>query len=131
MRKKRYYEEIKKYAELAQKYHFNSSFVNNDDFDNTRIALINEIRRFLKYTEVEYLTKETDAARHENEELLRRRDKTQRLLDKITEREYIETEDYANSYYELRFFGRFTSWQMVIVIVLCAVAIMLRHYFIS
>lgn len=93
--------------------------------------MINEIRRFLKYTEVEYLTKETDAARHENEELLRRRDKTQRLLDKITEREYIETEDYANSYYELRFFGRFTSWQMVIVIVLCAVAIMLRHYFIS
>lgn len=136
MREKRYYEEIKKYAELAQKYHFNSSFVNNDDFDNTRRVLIYELRRFLKDIEVDYLTKERNAARsgimmYENEKLLRRRDKIQRLLDKITERECIETEDYINSYFELKFFGIFTTWQMIIMIVLCAVAIMLRHYFVG
>lgn len=132
MRKKRYYEEIKKYAELAQKYHFNSSFVDNDDFDNTRRVLIYELRRFLKDIEVDYLTKERNATRmYQNEKLLRRRDKTQRLLDKITERECIETEDYINSYYELKFFGIFTTWQMIIVIAFCAVAIMLRHYFVG
>lgn len=137
MREKRYYEEIKKYAELAQKYHFNSSFFDdNDDFDNTRRGLMHELRRFLIDIEVDYLTKERNAARsgimiYENEKLLRRRDKIQRLLDKITERECIETEDYINSYFELKFFGIFTTWQMIIMIVLCIVAIMLRHYFVG
>lgn len=110
MTKKKYYEEMEKYAKLAEQYQHNARYVNEEDFANIRVRLKKELEHFLHQAELAYTARG-------QKYLLKYSDRLMRIQSKIENREYLSPDDYANTYYEELWFGFFTKKQIFVVLI--------------
>lgn len=119
MRRKEYYELLAEYRKLIEQKQYNELFVDRTKLDAVKDALCNRLKHQIKLITVDEIQhmRRTGRPLEEDVSAIEMR----RLQTMISREEYIEEQDFANTYYQAKVLCGLTLPQFLVVLLVAIV----------